>query len=58
MKVKVRKSEGETFGIDLEPENSEDREITERFWKGGVFVMSYGTDGILTLTFEDLINNE
>lgn len=55
MKVNIRKSDNETFGIDLEPENGEDYKITERFWSGGVFVMGYGTDGILTLTFKDLI---
>ena len=58
MKVKIRKSEGEIFGIDSEPENSEGREINERFWNGDIFVMGYGTDGILTLTFEDLIGKE
>ena len=55
MKVEIKKHNNEILGINLAPENDEDYEITKRFWEGGVFVMGYGTNNILTLTFEDLI---
>jgi hypothetical protein len=50
MKVKIR-----DIGIDLIPETKEDEETTERFWKGGVHLLGYGTSGRMTLSFADLI---
>jgi len=48
----------EIFGIDLIPENEEERELTERFRTGGVCVKSYSSNGSLTLTLKDLISND
>ena len=48
------KTELRDIGIDLIPETEEEKATLERFWKGGVFLLGYGTSGRMTLSFADL----
>ena len=58
MKIKIKKSAGETFGIELLSETSEEKSILKCFWEDGVKVNGVAflnNDIELQLTFAGLL---
>jgi hypothetical protein len=52
------KSEQWDTGISLIPETPEDKETLNRFWKGGISILSYGSTGKMALKFADTTEGE